>query len=277
LLGFSILALAMPLPGQIAGGQTTAPCPVTPAQIQRQAYTAELKTTSVQKLADGTTITSETKEVRARDSQGRTLNTNSRFAFGEAQPGGTWTMVNDPVERTQSNWDSQTRKARVMKLPPADQQEGCWADEAGNFRMSFGKPSTRIPAPVGAGSGAGGIGTAASVSSVRIPRSTPQKPDQEDLGTATIMGIEAHGYRMTFTTPVGEVGNDRPMVRTSERWAAPGFDFALRQVESDPRTGTRTTELVSLDRSEPDPATFQPPEGYEITIEELHEVACNRP
>jgi hypothetical protein len=47
-----------------------------------------------------------------------------------------------------------------------------------------------------------------------------------------------------------------------------------REESDDPRTGKRSRELVDLSQSEPDPATFQPPEGYEVTIVELHKVDC---
>jgi hypothetical protein len=35
-----------------------------------------------------------------------------------------------------------------------------------------------------------------------------------------------------------------------------------------------TRELVSLTQGEPDPAIFQPPDGYEIKTTELHKVPC---
>jgi len=88
------------------------------------------------------------------------------------------------------------------------------------------------------------------------------------------MGVEAHGFRTTTTIPAGEMGNDKPLERVNEHWSAPGFMFPMRQVDSDPQSGTRTTELVSLDLSEPDPGTFLPPEGYEVVVQELHETAC---
>lgn len=282
LSGFMFIALAMALLGQTPSGQTAAARPLMPTRVQRQVYTAELKVTSVQRLADGTTITRENKEVRARDSQGRFLNTNSSFAFVSGRPGVTFTHthVTDPVEGTQTTWDSQNKKARVIKLPPVDQRQGCWATESGNFRASYGSSSQRVAATPGVGLGAGVSAVIATIPNAAVPRPLQQSPPREDLGTATIMGIEAQGYRTTFTTPVGEVGNDKPLVRTNEFWTAPGFDFPLRQVDTDPQSGTRTTEVVSLDLSEPDPATFQPPEGYEVVIDELHEEPCqqmNRP
>ena len=275
LMGFAVMAVAMPLPGQTAVKQT-APCPVAPPKPQP--YTAELKITSVQTLADGTTITREGKEVRARDSQGRYVNLNSGTMYSGGMDEVMRANARDPVAGTQTDWDSQSRKATVIKLPPGDHPQGCWADEAGHLRFSFGpRPSpVRNAAAPKTGTGTAGSSTAASTAMAPIPRPRFQNRTNEDLGTTTIMGIEAHGYRNSFTTPVGEMGNDRPMVHTSETWTAPGYDFPLRQVDTDPQSGTRTTEVVNLELSEPDPAAFQPPEGYEVVVEELHGVPCQQ-
>lgn len=107
------------------------------------------------------------------------------------------------------------------------------------------------------------------------PRSAPMRPVREDLGTDTIMGVEVRGTRITITTPVGRIGNDQPLVRTEERWSAPSLGgLTLRDINNDPQSGKSTRELVNLDLSEPDPSTFQPPEGYEVVTEEMHQVAC---
>jgi hypothetical protein len=45
-------------------------------------------------------------------------------------------------------------------------------------------------------------------------------------------------------------------------------------VNDSPQGGKTTTEVVRLDLSEPPLSTFQPPEGYEVVIEELHQVTC---
>ncbi len=106
------------------------------------------------------------------------------------------------------------------------------------------------------------------------PVPQPGKPEVEDLGTTTIQGVEARGTRTTTTIPAGEIGNDQPIVTTSEHWISRDFGLVVREITDDPRTGKRTRELVSLDRGEPDIAAFQPPDGYDVTVEELHEVSC---
>jgi hypothetical protein len=272
----AIIATAIPLTALNARSQQTPGVPQVPPQKQLS-FTAEIKTHSVQTLADGTTITHDSKKLRARDSQGRSLNVASGTPYqlgNSSEEAFTWSNANDPVDSTQTNWDSRTRKATVLKMPSRDQQRGCWVSSSGG-RWNFSpRPAQTRPTPsVGVGTGESLI--AGPVISIR-PFAPPvrPRPTNEDLGTAVIMGLEAHGTRMTITTPVGEVGNDKPLVHTNEIWVAPGLPIPLRETTTDPRTGTRTSEVVSLDLSEPPVSTFQPPEGYEIHVDEMHEVPC---
>jgi hypothetical protein len=292
------LACALPAMGQVSGS-----CPrCTP--VQRQPYMAEFKITHVQTLTDGTTITRETKEVEALDSQGRRLNANSQpFPPNPESSQQLFTNVNDPVENTQVSWDTRSKTARVIKFPPADQRHGCWASDAGNYRANYGpvrpnqlatQPDARLAPGVVVGTGAtvssgvavagsgGGAITSSFSSAVAMPsagttpRTAPNRPQREDLGTDVIQGMEVHGYRMTTTIPVGQIGNDRPIVSTNEYWTAPSLGVVLRSVNESPQSGKQTREVVSLTIGDPDPSVFQPPEGYKVTVDELHEVPCQQ-
>jgi len=61
--------LALPVAGQVARSRTSATAE-THVRAAKTPYTAEYKTSHVQTLADGTTLTRETTEVKALDSQG---------------------------------------------------------------------------------------------------------------------------------------------------------------------------------------------------------------
>jgi len=250
---------------QTSSGQATKPCrvPVPPLP-----YTAEFKITQVQFLANGATITQESTETSARDSQNRTMqSTTQAFRGGDAIQH-TYTHVNNPVDNTQINWDSRTRKATIVTFPPADQRHGSWKSDSGHMTMNYG--GSRAAAPTS------GTVAAAAVKAV-TPQAVPrivQPQVREDLGTTTIQGVEAKGTHWTSTTPVGAIGNDQPLVRTSETWMATGLNLVVREVSDDPQSGKRTKELVSLSQSDPDPQAFQPPEGYEVVNEEMHEVPC---
>jgi hypothetical protein len=304
-----IVALAAALP---AAGQLSANCPRC-TQVQRQPYMAEFKITNVQTLADGTTITRETQEVEALDSQGRRLNANSMpFPVNQENVQVLHTNVQDPVENTQASWDSRTKEARVTKLPPQDQRHGCWANDAENYHMNYGpiRPQGSLYSTGGsaaAGSGGGFVGSVMSSSNmampsagvspspsaampvaaapgvsptvppVHVPNPAVNRPVREDLGTDVIQGVEVHGYRSTTTIPAGRIGNDRPIVSTNEYWTAPSLGgLTLRSVNDSPQSGKQMREVTSLSIGDPDPSVFQPPEGYKVKVEEMHEVPCQQ-
>jgi hypothetical protein len=101
-----------------------------------------------------------------------------------------------------------------------------------------------------------------------------EDPVHEDLGTTTIQGVEARGERWTARIPVGEAGNDKPIATMTEVWQSAGFPVALREINTDPRVGKRTREVVRFTAGEPDLTLFQPPDGYEIVTEEMREISC---
>ena len=72
-MALGVVWLALPVFGQVgATGTTNVEKPKIP-QVVRLPYTAEYKLTTVKTLADGSTITHESTEVNARDSQGRRM------------------------------------------------------------------------------------------------------------------------------------------------------------------------------------------------------------
>jgi len=206
-------------------------------------YTAELKITRVQTLANGTTITHVTKQTRARDAQGRSVFIEAKLSE-DGQETHSSTDVDDPVAGTHTTWNAVQKKATVVHHPPPDQRSGCWQAPDG-YRESS---------------------TSVGISAMRVER---PKPVREDLGYTTIQGVQAHGMRTTYLTPAGKAGNDQPLTRVIEDWNAPSFGLQVRRLVDDPRTGKLDQELVSLTRGEPDAALFQIPEGYEIVNQDM--------
>jgi hypothetical protein len=210
---------------------------------QQTPFTAELKVTNVKTLANGTTITKESTEVRAVDSRGRTMT-----SFTSVSPSGeelTLVTVYDPLERTHTSWDSGHQRATV----------------------------TQMPSPGAGDSACSGVGY--------FKQATPQPERQtattEDLGIEIIEGVEAHGHKTTITTPTGMMGNSEPLVRTHESWLATAIKpsvLAVRELNDNPETGRQTKELTSLTLSDPPLSTFQPPEGYEIVNHEAPASLC---
>jgi len=235
----AVAGLAFSVSGQAASQVARSRTPVTTTTNVRAAkapYTAEYKITHVQTLSDGTTITRETTEVKALDSQGRRMTASTTYI---QQPPLTHVMVFDPVARTQTFWHLPGAKvAHVLQMSAPGAERHCL-------------PITRD-----------------DVSVVSGPKS---KLTSEDLGTESIQGIEARGRRYTTTIPAGAAGNDAPLVSTSERWTALTVGLSglvVREIRDDPRQGNTTRELTNLTQGDPDPTTFQPPEGYEIVTKD---------
>ena len=273
----AILAATLPAMGQTGMGTGAGPCKCTPQQ--RAPYMAEFTTTTTQVLADGTTITRETKSVEALDSQGRHLNSNEMGlgSLSGPQEHRTLTNVIDPVEGTQGSWNSSTKEARLIKQPPLDQRTGCWANDEGYVRFNYGNRQLAHATATGGGGGASAVvGSTVAMPSAGIPRPAMDKPVIQELGTDVIQGVEVKGHRMTRTIPAGQIGNDRPIVTVNETWMAPSLGIVLRSISDDPRTGKQVREATSLSLGDPDPAVFQPPEGYKVKVVEMHEVPCQQ-
>jgi len=267
--GFAISALGQifgaPVSGQGIGVESRAGAGPHP-------YTAQFKIVSEQTLANGTTITRESTETQAVDSQGRRLSVVSTQATGQMPEHSTF-HVFDPVTKTNTNWTSVSKTATVQKMPQAEpgQARTCWA--TGNSTVA----SAIVSGERSEGASTT-VGTISSGTDVQMVRARPavNETKNENLGKQVFQGVEATGRRTTVTTPAGAIGNDAPLVRTTEVWNARSIGLTVRTVSDDPQTGKRTKDLVELNQSEPDPAMFQPPEGYEIRTVEFHEIPCSQ-
>jgi len=203
-------------------------------------YTANRKTTRVQALANGATITNETTGKEARDSSGRTYHENqmeTQLGFAGQAPTYSNFNVVDPVSRVTISWNSNSKEASVFHMSDPVQ--------------------ARTSLPPSASS-------TATVQLPRISRPAHRRGETEDLGTKTINGVNAHGTRTTQTYPAGSMGNDQPITVTHEMWVSRELGLVVMQIDDDPRTGVRTMELTDIERGEPDPALFEAPEGYTV-------------
>jgi len=233
----AVISLAPPISSQNRG-LTVAPMP-SPAYVPQLPYMAEYKTTYVQTLANGVTITSEFIETAALDSQGRWMTSMTTVSTSGNQTQITDVNVFDPVAQTSSIWIVPGKTATVVAMPTLDARRNC---------------STTVPA----------IGKPVHINQTSSDR---PKPVIEDLGTETILGVEARGRRVITTIPAGTIGNNEPLVSTAEIWMAiaPGLsDLLVREENDDPQGGKRTKVLTNFTQAEPDASVFQPPEGYEI-------------
>ena len=64
------------------------------------------------------------------------------------------------------------------------------------------------------------------------------------------------------------------MEHTTELWKSSEFDLKLLEVTSGPKYGLSRVELTDLQRGAPDPALFEPPQGYKVERVEYHQAPC---
>jgi hypothetical protein len=77
-------------------------------------------------------------------------------------------------------------------------------------------------------------------------------------------GTMASGTRVTRTIPAGTIGNSQAIETVRETWMADDLKVPLMTKVADPRTGTTVTELMNVNRSQPDPSLFQIPSDYTV-------------
>ena len=90
------------------------------------------------------------------------------------------------------------------------------------------------------------------------------KGEQKSLGTREFDGVKAEGTMTSHTIPAGEIGNEKPIVVTSERWFSPDLHVVVYATTSDPRTGDTLYRLANLRRGEPPAELFKLPSAYKL-------------
>lgn len=193
-------------------------------------FTATISVQRSQTLSDGNQINRTTTGTIARDSQGRVrreMTLPAIGAFATTSEGAPHVIfINDVVAGTQYILEPDRKIAHQVRL----ERRG------GRFRVQ------NNAAP----SADDGKGTTAS------------------LGTQTISGVEAQGTRYTRTIPTGQIGNEKPIVITTERWYSPDLQMYVMTKTTDPMRGDSVRQLTNIRMGEPDPSLFQVPPDYTL-------------
>lgn len=222
-------------------------------------YSAQATTERVQVLADGNRIVQSTSGTVARDSQGR-FRKDEALPFittGKGADAPHMVYIQDPVAGVQWNLDAHMKTAFKMPFTAIKAQGAATKGavlvppQIGPDRIWF---SSELPAAPNAHYRAIG-------KSQTLP---DQNVNKTDLGTQTIEGVTAQGTRITRTLPAGEVGNEQPLVITSETWYSPDLKVVVMSKTSDPRMGETTYRLIDIQRAEPPASLFEVPEDYTI-------------
>lgn len=220
-------------------------------------YAATEEVETVQRLADGGTITRKMQPVKLwRDSSGRVRIERPVFSapHGPA-PADILVLIDimDPVGRSRFVLEPVKQVAHRQELPE------------GRARPA-GPPL------------AGGQGFAGGGSGGNSVPGQPPRPEVkvEQLGQKLVEGVMTDGTRQTMTWPTGAMGNDRPLVSVHETWYSKELGLAVLTTSTDPRNGETTRRLANISRAEPPADLFQAPAGWTV-VEEAGEFTIQFP
>jgi hypothetical protein len=215
--------------------------------VKNEPYKAQAITETKRTLADGSHIAQSITATVARDSEGRTVRSQT---LDNSQ---TITTIFDPVAKTHIDYTSDPKIAHVLPLPSTTASSGAGA-------------------PMAIGAAFAGSGTEPAGGAVRLfvqDRASSsdllsKHTTTEPLGTKTIEGIEVTGTRSTITIPAGAIGNDEALTTTREEWYSPQLKLVIQSTQNDPRFGQTTYTLDGIQQGPPDEALFQVPPDYKI-------------
>lgn len=221
-------------------------------------YSAEAVTETTQTLADGNHISRTESAIVARDSEGRTRREQviSKIGPWATADSGQQKIVfiNDPVAQVNYVLEPD-HTARKMLAPPAPDNMVFMKkvkDEAASAAPVIALQTLAVSA---------GPAMNTFALTARNSGSGPA-PKTEQLGTQVMEGVQAEGTRVTTTIPAGQIGNEREINITWERWYSPELQTVVMTKSNDPRSGQTTFRLTNIQRSEPPISMFEVPSDY---------------
>jgi hypothetical protein len=258
-----------------------------PREIVKNApYSAEAVTEFVQVLPDGNRIVRKSSTLLARDTAGRT-----RQERKDGMHAGVF--IYDPMEGRSyvlnEGSRTATRMPRVSPMtpeppappagtPPPPPPRG---SDAGSRDIDV-QPGRVVVRRRSDGDGSdedvhlevirigrgdrGDRDTAVAPMPPMPPLTLPIMPhgkgETKSLGTRDFDGIKAEGTMTTHTIPAGQIGNEKPIAITSERWFSPELFVVVYAKTSDPRAGDTIYRLTNVKRGEPPADLFKVPADY---------------
>lgn len=232
-------------------------------------YSATSTTTMTQTLSNGTHITQTQQSTLARDSAGRTRREESMHYMGpwSTTPAPKSVIfINDPVAHLQYvlEPDSQTatRVSTAGDASPLSQKLTAEKMARHTVIVNSSASATSGGGPLFAQKVAEKMvgGDVIAYRSIENDKDTAT----ETLPDQVIEGLTVHGKRITSTVPAGAMGNDQPIVTTTETWYSPDLQMMVLTKRSDPRVGDTMTALTGISRTEPAATLFQLPAGYTV-------------
>jgi hypothetical protein len=203
-------------------------------------FSATASSETTQTLQDGSVIHRTSQVTMYRDSQGRSRHEATFTGVGPLAASGTpktMVAISDPVTGVHIMLDAQQKVAH---------------------KMAFHSH------------GGANVNTQSSSSFAAKMQAREQKEEaagllkKESLGTQVIDGVVSQGTRTTHVIPAGQIGNDKPLQVVSEQWYSPDLQIVLKSTRTDPRFGTTTYTVTSIQRNEPAATLFTVPSDYTV-------------
>jgi hypothetical protein len=212
-------------------------------------FSATETTTREQNLSDGTVIKSTVEVQLTRDSEGRLRAESALKPDASGASRGRVVTLWNPNDGKSVTWISGNPSATFASVThlPESQLNSFLSSLAATSTTSTSVPRQRLQT----------ASLASAQSSANL--------QTESLSEQSVGGVLATGTRTTQVIPAGTVDNDRDFTVVSETWTSADLKTTVRQVSSDPRTGTVTTELSNIDRTEPDATLFKVPANVRVT------------
>ena len=258
------------------------------APVKGAPYSADVVVSNNQTLADGNHIShSDTSHVY-RDGEGRTRREQSgtmsvvtrtepvvstkSLVISIVDPVGGYSYSLDPEHKVAWRTPIGTSKELLDKLQAAAGQRGGAGERSSQPVTEEQKvriAEALAKAKAEAETQAGGAAKEPSANAVMVRRggdltAVAVVPDNAPLEHATIDGLAVEGRKRYETIPAGRIGNEQPIVITSEEWHSTDLKVLVLTKHSDPRTGDSTYRLTNVVRAEPDPSLFMVPPDYTV-------------
>jgi hypothetical protein len=190
------------------------------------------------KAADGKETGGTTSSVARADTKGDVMYMRKTFAADGPGAERLGVMVGPPrvAGAAPVGPPVMVMSQTIAALPPAN----------AGFIMQYAAPPP----------GAAGAGCAPNAKPLPAPTS---------MGERIIEGLKVTGTRMEYTIDAGAVGNEQPIVVSSEQWFSPDLGVVVASTVRDPMMGDTTYKLEQVSRTEPDPSLFTIPSDYTTT------------
>jgi hypothetical protein len=260
--------------GAAAAPAVTANVPDDPFQgpvVTGAPFSADATTTVTQVLSDGTRIEENTTARFYRDGAGRLRREQSVLGLGPLNPSRepmtTITIDPDPGDAVAYTLDTANRTARRVNRSSGNTAVFYIRSNNGlalngvtvNGNSYAARDVERYYTVLGQN---GDLARRV----VRLDGATTEAVTSpvESLGTRQMEGLTVVGKRTKTTIPAGQIGNDRPIEITDERWESADLKLLVRSHHHDPRTGDIEYQLTNVIRAEPPADLFVVPGGYKI-------------